>query len=309
VKIRLLGAGVCPTTFKWHYGLFRSTAIDWRFVNLGTRIGLLFDKFGFTLNAKWPVLRFHRQKLKIRLFKKNTLTYSEGRGFWKLTDMPTQHELDMFYKEEFWNHRGNQDDTVNTRDLSHYFDLRAHASEVIDKRNTRVLNFGAGHGGLSHILWGLGAEIVNLDPSTPPISYSERWRSFSSESDLLESIGEGEEFFDIIYGSHSLEHVKDIDETLGFFAKISNSKTLFMFEVPDSLADGNGGKDGKVSPPHTYYFTFEFFESTFSEIIELTSIKSSVMFTHSGNLPGAKLLSGQGDSIRFIGRGLKVQKK
>jgi hypothetical protein len=106
-----------------------------------------------------------------------------------------------------------------------------------------------------------------------------------------------------------LEHVRDIDETLGFFAKISNSKTLFMFEVPDSLADGNGGKDGKVSPPHTYYFTFEFFESTFSEIIELTSIKSSVMFTHSGNLPGAKLLSGQGDSIRFIGRGLKVQKK
>lgn len=274
-------------------------------MNLGTLIGLLFDKLGFSLSARWPIFRLHRQKLKVSLFKKNSLTYSDERGFWKLTDMPSQHQLDKYYNEEFWNHRGNQDDTVNTRDLSHYFDLRAHASEVISKRNHRVLNFGAGHGGLSHILWGLGAEIVNLDPSTPPVSYSERWRSYQSESELLASIGEASLPFDIIYGSHSLEHVRDIDETLGFFAKISNPRTLFMFEVPDSLADGNGGKDGKVSPPHTYYFTFEFFEKTFSKIIELTSIKSSVMFTHSGNLPGAKLPSGQGDSIRFIGRGLK----
>lgn len=220
--------------------------------------------------------------------------------------MPSEDQLAQFYKEEYWDHRGDQDQTVNPRDLSHYLDLRSLAAKTLAAPELKFLNFGAGHGGLSHIMWGIGADVVNIDPSTPPVSYNERWRSFLSETDSLETLRR-EKPFHLIYGSHSLEHVRDIENTLNFFSTVSDSHTLFMFEVPDSMFDGNGGSDGKVSPPHTYYFTFSFFEKNFLEIVELTSIDSVELFRHSGNLPNGKYQSGQGDCIRFIGRGIRQQ--
>jgi 2-polyprenyl-3-methyl-5-hydroxy-6-metoxy-1,4-benzoquinol methylase len=99
--------------------------------------------------------------------------------------MPSEKELTQFYKEEYWDHRGDQDQTVNPRDLSHYLDLRSLAGKVIDAPELKFLNFGAGHGGLSHIMWGIGANIVNIDPSIPPVSYATRWRSFLSENDAI----------------------------------------------------------------------------------------------------------------------------
>jgi len=273
-------------------------------MNLGTQIGDLFDAMGFSLTARWPRFKLRKQRLKKSLFKRNSLTQLEQEGYWKLANMPSEKELTQFYKEEYWDHRGDQDQTVNPRDLSHYLDLRSLAGKVIDAPELKFLNFGAGHGGLSHIMWGIGANIVNIDPSIPPVAYATRWRSFLSENDANGTLTK-EKPFNIIYGSHSLEHVRDIEKTLDFFKSISDSKTLFMFEVPDSMSDGNGGKDGKVSPPHTYYYTFGFFQKNFSEIVELTSIESGNLFKHSGNLPGGKHPSGQGDCIRFLGRGLR----
>jgi hypothetical protein len=273
-------------------------------MNLGSRIGNYLDSLGLTLNARRPVFKLHIQKLKKTLFKRNSLTNFEELGYWKLTNMPSAEDLLRYYRQEFWSHRGDQDDTVNSRDVSHYLDLRNLAGELFKAPRLKFLNFGAGHGGLSHIMWGLGADVVNIDPSIPPVSYLDRWRCFVSEEQALVGLGDLLPF-SLIYGSHSLEHVRDIEETLDFFFSLSDSNTLFLFEVPDSLANGNGGKDGKVSPPHTYYFTWKFFHNNFSEIVELSSIKSGVMAKHSGNLPDAKLASGQGDSIRFLGRGLR----
>ena len=65
--------------------------------------------------------------------------------------------------------------------------------------------------------------------------------------------------FDLIYGSHSLEHVSDIRKILKLFKKISDENTIFFFEVPNSFSK----EELKIEPPHTYYFKREFFFNHF----------------------------------------------
>ena len=65
--------------------------------------------------------------------------------------------------------------------------------------------------------------------------------------------------FDLIYGSHSLEHVQNIKETIKKFNEISHENTIFFFEVPNEF------NRRKISPPHTYYFTRKFFYNCFEK--------------------------------------------
>ena len=67
--------------------------------------------------------------------------------------------------------------------------------------------------------------------------------------------------FDLIYGSHSLEHVQDLFFVLKKFDKISHPDTIFFFEVPNHFYDNK-----KIHPPHTYYFTRKFFFNAFNNV-------------------------------------------
>ncbi len=62
----------------------------------------------------------------------------------------------------------------------------------------------------------MGHEAVNVEPSGLPINLGTAWVTVST----LESI-EGE--FDVICGSHSMEHAIDLD---GFMAKFSHHLKL-----------------------------------------------------------------------------------
>jgi len=50
---------------------------------------------------------------------------------------------------------------------------------------------------------------------------------------------------DFIYGSHSLEHVRDLDKLEIIFNKILNNNGYIFFEVPNALVDSNGGSKRK----------------------------------------------------------------
>ena len=283
-----------------------SKKLDGARMNLGKLLGQFLEIYGYSLSARWPRFKIKRQKFKRKLFRDRSLVWDAANGFWRLDEMPSNHELHSYYASEYWNHRRDQKDSINARDVSHYQDLVKHVPELFSNGSLdqkKVLNFGSGHGGLSHILWGLGFEILNVEPSKVNFEYPERWRSFTSMETLIRSL---ENFkFDLIYASHALEHVPDIFKTFKGFKDLSGNDTVFMFEVPDSSAPGQGGGDGRINPPHTYYYTFDFFLQRFTTTKLIASIDSKKMFELAGNTSGVILGEGLGDSIRFIGHGLR----
>lgn len=274
--------------------------------NFGSLLGQFLEKYSYSLSARWPRFKIKRQKLKGKLFRDRSLVWDAANGFWRLDEMPSSNELHSYYESEYWNHRSDQNDSINARDVSHFQDLVKHCPEFLadgSPDQKRVLNFGSGHGGLSHVLWGLGFEIFNVEPSKVSFEYPERWSSFTSIETLTRNLGDSK--FDLIYASHALEHVPDIFKTLEVFKDLSRDDTVFMFEVPDSSAPGQGGGDGRINPPHTYYYTFDFFLKRFTTTKLIASIDSKKMFELAGNTPGVILGEGLGDSIRFIGHGLR----
>ena len=108
-------------------------------------------------------------------------------------------------------------------------------------------------GGISNLLFGLGWNVTNIEIGEFENSTLNNYVITSSISKL-----DGYQA-DLVYGSHSLEHVHDIHKQLLDFSAIANSSTVFFFEVPDASYAGNGGLDGLVVPPHTYYYTHKFF--------------------------------------------------
>ena len=110
-----------------------------------------------------------------------------------------------------------------------------------------------------------------------------------------------EKGFDLIYGSHSLEHVLDLDKTMKIFDKILKPGGLIFMEVPNCHQDCKSGyPDDKLDPPHTYYFTRKYFDSLagFKVILNKTFYESKT---------GPYMVSNgdDGEVIRFLARKIK----
>ena len=93
-------------------------------------------------------------------------------------------------------------------------------------------------------------------------------------------------------GEIGLEHVHDIDDLLNFFLRILNLNGLIFWEVPNGLVESNGGCNGKIVLPHTYYFTTKFFDSLPFKIL----LNQAYDIRH---FPNAT--SPEGEVIRYIG--------
>lgn len=89
-------------------------------------------------------------------------------------------------------------------------------------------------------------QVLNLDPFNTPV-----WRG--QHSNELPSDGSA----DVLYSSHSLEHVADVDETLSDFAATLKSGGLCLIEVPD-LSRHWPTSEPAFREPHTFYFARDF---------------------------------------------------
>lgn len=193
-----------------------------------------------------------------KVFSKCSLSYSEN-GFYFLKPMPTVDELNAYYSSLYWDSRAGKNYGVNTRDIVHYKILEQFVSNIL--RDGKVfLNFGAGHGGISNLCWLKGMRIINVEPSSLPQFYSERWET-------IENIRQVENnSVDMIYGSHSIEHVQNIDAFKAEVARVLKPGGYIFWEVPNADCPSNGAQRGRVDIPHTYYFETKFFEKWFSKI-------------------------------------------
>ena len=211
------------------------------------------------------------ERLKFRLdaalvcqkaFGETSISWSPD-GYFYLSRMPPEKDLNAYYSTIYWEARGGKDLLVSSRDREHFLFLLEHAAEALEPER-KVLNFGAGHGGSSHLFWARGMRVTNIEPSDIPHSYKERWEQLAS-IDQVQDV----EKFDLIYGSHSLEHVSNLPLLYDYIKRILKKGGYIFWEVPNGNNPSNGGCNGQVFVPHTYYFTRQFFrESADFEVVK-----------------------------------------
>lgn len=255
---------------------------------------------GFRLEVTRPQINLRSERYAKRLFLRNSLLESEH--YFSLANMPSDEDLAKYYRQHYWGWRGGAGNPVNHRDLTH---LSLLSKTGLLTSPGKLLNFGSGHGGLSVLLWHLGWDVVNVDPETSGTKFAARWR----HEETLESPTLANEHFSLIYGSHSLEHVVDIEATLSRLKKLSNRNTYFFFEVPNGLVSGNGGADGRIVPPHTYYFKPTFFPKHFNVKLLLHAPTGIGLQDHVSADPGVDTQGVPIDPnvIRFLGQRLAME--
>jgi SAM-dependent methyltransferase len=196
-----------------------------------------------------------------KIFSKCSLKFSDD-GYYCLDPMPSVEELDEYYNNYYWDDTKKAKKTygANSRDFLHYYLLKEYIPEVLVKGKV-FLNFGAGHGGMSHLSWLDGMEVVNIEPSLLPKFYEDRWVTYADISAVEDAS------VDLIYGSHSLEHVQDIEHSKKEFKRVLKPNGLLFWEVPNADNKNTGSQHGRVDIPHTYYFKTDFFNKWFTETL------------------------------------------
>ena len=229
-----------------------------------------------------------------RCFRNTKLQWSPN-GYWELNSMPNQGELMQFYNttfqpSEYWDFK-EKTISADLRDFDHTKLLKE--TYLDDIKGLRFLNFGSGRGGISFILHLMGAYVTNIEPS---VMEDFGWEHYF---DLSEVHGT----FDVIYSSHSLEHVTSVEATMAKFDSLMTTGSYLFIEVPNCRQSNctrpeNGGQDGKIYSPHTIYFTLDFFRSLpYTKLLLATytgGIREETIPTMANHEDGAV--------IRYIGR-------
>ncbi len=241
-------------------------------------VGIFLYKIGFL-----PKIYDNRIKAAIiiknyyKKFKKLKLIYDE-KGYFKVDPMPSAKELSNFYEKIYPLKSNAIYDPIKIRDIDHYKLINKIFPDFNNSKKN-ILNFGSGHGGVSILFKIAGHKVYNLDPSETIRYFDEDWHNIRSFSELNCNI-------DLIYGSHSLEHVTNIEEVINNFKKISNNNTKFFFEVPNHPIN----QKHSIDPPHTYYFSRLFFQNNFKKI------QHNKTYSISGVLANED----EGEVIRFV---------
>lgn len=207
--------------------------------------------------------------------------------------MPSEEQLNQYYENAYWFNRGGKEMHVNSRDIIHWSILEKFIN-ISASTKINFLNFGAGHGGISHIFWNAGHSVHNVEPSLIPQFYDERWVNYKKINDVKDHS------IDLIYGSHSLEHVQNIDLFILEVKRVLKSDGYVFWEVPNGAHSTNGPPKNKIFIPHTYYFRKEFFNEVFSRSIYNETLDSPKSFDSA--LDWENRESEDGNVIRFLGQ-------
>jgi SAM-dependent methyltransferase len=194
-----------------------------------------------------------------KIFSNRNLVFNQD-GFWHLEPMPSKKELFEYYHLNYWGSIQPNNYGLKLRDLRHFAILNK-VDPNFNSSKKKILNFGAGHGGVSIIFNILGHNVTNVEPSSMMKLFEKNW-NINSSIDEVEN-----ENFDLIYGSHSLEHVSDLNAFNNKIKKLSNEKTIFFWEVPNGEHSKCGPQENRIDIPHTYYFTKKYFYNQYKKII------------------------------------------
>ncbi|MDC0550354.1 hypothetical protein OAO40_00260 [Amylibacter sp.] len=120
--------------------------------------------------------------------KKNldrNLAYNMNR-YRHVNPMATENELNDYYENTYRSIFG-LDYGVSKRDIRHYQILKSVNPNFNDKKK-KILNFGAGNGGISIILHLLGHDVTILEPSGMKSFFPTRWVTVNNLSEINFSV-------------------------------------------------------------------------------------------------------------------------
>ena len=238
-------------------------------------------------NSARRLLQFHVNERSLQsLFDGRELLWN-ARGYWSVEPMPLDEELATYYSGTYWIARGDQPSPLRSRDLSHFLDIEPQLSlaELSGGSARSALNFGAGHGGISYLLRAKGYRVLNVDPSPTTSPF------FESSS----AVPVGRNDFDVVYASHSLEHVTDPVGTVEQLLSCLRTGGIFYVEVPNPMVGRIPPQVPELHPPHTIYFTSAFFRA-----LPLRTIRLGT-FDYRSDVGGVWRDDENGEVIRFIG--------
>ena len=139
-----------------------------------------------------------------KYFKSLNLIHNET--YSKVDPMPDEDFFSEYYSSNVEEDFKLKQLPIRKRDLEHY-DLTKKLFSKFEKTKINILNFGSGHAGFS-ILCGINDhKVTNLD-------YFINQDILNYENIVnITDIKKINEKFDLIYASHSLEHVRSIKKT------------------------------------------------------------------------------------------------
>jgi 2-polyprenyl-3-methyl-5-hydroxy-6-metoxy-1,4-benzoquinol methylase len=182
-----------------------------------------------------------------------------NKGYHYLYPPITEIQLKNYYKEHYWRKFRDTDFVgVKDRDFFHFELIKKYK---LLKKDGKILNFGSGHGGISFIFSILNNQVINFDYDKSLKNFENYFQTIDDFTDLKDNS------VDLIYASHSLEHVSNIDSTISEFKRIASKNCKVLFEVPNAEYLGNGLQNNKIDEPHTIYFTRKYFENILSKNI------------------------------------------
>tara|TARA_B110000444_G_C18810514_1_gene582317 strand:+ start:370 stop:1167 length:798 start_codon:yes stop_codon:yes gene_type:complete len=197
------------------------------------------------------------RKIYHKKFYEKSLKFNDEYSYYYLDPMPKENFLGDYYNSVYWKMRPEriEKNFVRDRDFRHMNLIQKHILENFKNKKCNVLNFGSGHAGISLLLRSNNHNVYNFDYIIPrKLFFKDNYKFINKFEDIQSNLK-----FDIIYSSHSLEHLTDVFPILKKFKEYSHKDTCYFFEVP------NGYNQNRISPPHTLYFTRDFFEKVFSK--------------------------------------------
>ena len=174
--------------------------------------------------------------------------------FYFLSPSPNEADLKKYYAEINEEKKDTKSLEIMKRELTQFSFLIRNFNFA----NKDILNFGSGKSGFSYLCKLLGSNVTEIDAKKKIETSFDKDIFFTNNIEDLKG-----KKYDLIYSSHSLEHITDIKKILKNFKMLSHENTSFFFEVPDGEIDLGYRTATKKFFPHLFYFKKNFYEKIF----------------------------------------------
>ncbi len=225
------------------------------------------------------------------MFLGKSLTW-DSRGFWLVTPMVSELELSNYYNKIYWGIRPDSQSWLTTRDIDHFSQIQPFVETLGMRKKKLAVNFGSGHGGCSFLFQAAGFEVWNVDPAEHPLG---TFHQSTQIADLPTKV-------QFIYSSHSLEHVIDPYSTISEMLDGLDEGGFLFVEVPNArrtdelLIRESGVMEPPIHPPHTVYYTSDFFRGLGLKTLILDT------FSYSAGPFAVATQSDDAEVIRYLGQ-------
>ena len=211
-------------------------------------------------------------------FSGNKLYCSSCKTGWHSPSI-SEEELDNYYKSFYWLHRSNKEKIYDFKDknkpdkmrLNYVRDQYSFIKNSCNEFKS-VIDFGAGDCSGGYFFKNIlnKKEVSIFDPSDSSRKLAKKYNLRIIDKLPTNKV-------DLIYSSHSIEHVSDINKTLKSIKDSLNEKGYVFFETPNISSEEVFLH--LIHTPHTYMFSMNSFKNiAINYGFKIIEIKSSGPF-------------------------------